>query len=209
MTHYIEFSKEYRTWARIKWKYHNQYDPTWEDFQNFFADVGAAPDDTHVLMRIEKDKPFCKDNTVWAEQTVVAPSNRREYRIWKGMKQRCLNPKSKDYPRYGGRGITICDRWVKSFHAFLVDMRGPCPAGFSIERKNVDGNYEPGNCLWADDATQANNKRNTVRVTHEGEQLSLKQFCTEYGLNYKLIHKRVTYQGWTLQMCLDTYKYNK
>jgi hypothetical protein len=119
------------------------------------------------------------------------------------MLQRCLNRDCKDFPNYGGRGITIEERWLRSFYAFYHDM-GPCPDGYSLERKEVDKGYSADNCIWADADTQANNKQNTIRVG----DMSLKQFCTEHGLNYKVIHKRITYQGWTLDMCLDTYKKN-
>ena len=82
----------------------------------------------------------------------------REYRIWKGMKTRCFNPKSTGFKYWGGRGITVCERWKDSFANFLADM-GPCPAGLTIERKNNDGNYEPGNCVWADYDAQVRNRR--------------------------------------------------
>jgi len=69
------------------------------------------------------------------------------YNSWKSMRQRCLDSNHDGYERYGGRGITICDRWLHSFENFLADM-GPKPGPeYSIERKDVDGNYEPGNCI--------------------------------------------------------------
>lgn len=73
------------------------------------------------------------------------------------MKARCLNPKGKSYKDYGGRGITVCERWL-TFENFLADM-GVRPRGKTIDRKNVNGNYEPGNCRWATNHMQAVNKR--------------------------------------------------
>jgi hypothetical protein len=83
----------------------------------------------------------------------------REYRIWCAMKARCTYPKSIRWMRYGGRGITVCERWLHSFEAFLADM-GPCPSPkHSIDRVNNDGNYEVGNVRWATSSEQAKNKR--------------------------------------------------
>jgi hypothetical protein len=80
------------------------------------------------------------------------------YRSWHGMRQRCSDPKQENYKYYGGRGITVCDRW-QSFENFLADM-GERPEGTSIDRyPDNDGNYEPGNCRWATRSQQQHNKR--------------------------------------------------
>ena len=84
-----------------------------------------------------------------------------EYKVWCDMKSRCNNIKHKSYPRYGGRGITVCERWINSFTAFLEDMsKRPFPKA-QIDRIDNDGNYEPNNCKWA---THAENLRHTSRT---------------------------------------------
>lgn len=82
------------------------------------------------------------------------------YRSWHMMLQRCTNPRNTHYAYYGGRGITVCERWLK-FENFLADM-GERPLGTSIDRIDVDGNYEPGNCRWATPKQQMNNRRRSV-----------------------------------------------
>jgi hypothetical protein len=79
------------------------------------------------------------------------------------MKQRCLNPNNKDYHNYGGRGITVCDRWLK-FANFFNDMGGK-PEELTLERMNNDGNYEPSNCKWATRKEQANNTRKQKKLS--------------------------------------------
>lgn len=85
----------------------------------------------------------------------------RTYTSWDAMKQRCFNPKNPRFRAYGGRGITICERW-KSFENFLADM-GERPDGTSLDRIDVNGNYEPMNCRWADAATQASNTQRSAK----------------------------------------------
>lgn len=97
----------------------------------------------------------------------------KEYNSWSSMKQRCMYKKSHKYPRYGGRGIVICDRWVDSFDKFINDM-GPKPSDkHTIDRIDNDGNYEPSNCRWITNKEQSINRGNTILVDIDGKKMTL------------------------------------
>src|SRR6185437_9217369 len=97
---------------------------------------------------------------------------RPEYYSWVAMKSRCYRATSKEYKYYGGRGIRVCEQWINSFAAFFSHI-GPRPEGTTLERKNSDGNYEPGNVFWADWNQQANNRRNNIWVSVGGVRVTI------------------------------------
>lgn len=127
-----------------------------------------------------------------------------EYRSWRGMISRCFRETDRAYSDYGGRGITVCERWRNSFEAFYEDM-GDKPAGhrISIERLNNDGNYEPGNCVWATPAKQACNKRTTIRLTLNGRTQCLAEWAAELDIAVMTIWNRL-HRGWTVERALTT-----
>ncbi len=117
-----------------------------------------------------------------------------EHRIWKLMNGRCHNKKSPDYPRYGGRGIKICERWL-TFENFLEDM-GERPSNrHSIDRKDNDGDYCPENCRWATDLEQACNKPTTYKVVVNGETISIDEWARRNGLQPRTIRWRAKRWG--------------
>lgn len=113
---------------------------------------------------------------------------------WRSMKQRCYTTKGKDYPRYGGRGITVCNKWKTSYRAFLTDM-GERPFGLTLERDDVDGNYNKENCTWATPKDQANNRRNTRIVMYKGEACRLVELCEQMKFNANTLRSRIR-AGW-------------
>lgn len=126
-----------------------------------------------------------------------------EYGVWEGIKQRCLNPNRRKFCIYGGRGITICERWRHSFENFIADM-GPRPSpNHSIERRDNDGNYEPDNCYWATATEQGQNRRTTLKITHGGAEYSLKALCRRLGLNYGTVYARLFKRGWPIERALS------
>lgn len=120
----------------------------------------------------------------------------RIYSIWCGIVARCCNEKAPAFPNYGGRGITLCDRWG-DFGRFYADMGDP-PAGHSIERQDNDAGYSPDNCRWATRVEQARNKRNNRRVTVDGETAPVSVFAERYGLKIKTVCARLD-KGWTAE----------
>jgi len=124
-----------------------------------------------------------------------AGAQHRAYGSWQGMKQRCLNTSNTAYQHYGGRWISIDPRWIDSFETFLADM-GPCPAGFTIERNDVNGNYEPSNCRWATQKEQTQNTRATRRMTLGDETLNLSQWAAKLGVSIGTLRKRRAL-GWS------------
>jgi len=118
------------------------------------------------------------------------------------MKARCLNRRNKGYKRYGGRGITVCERWMK-FENFIADMGKP-PIGLTLERKNNNGNYEPNNCKWATRAEQAKNKENaTPMLSLNGQSMCLVDCEKRLGFKRGSLRDRLK-RGWSVEKALYT-----
>lgn len=126
-------------------------------------------------------------------------SGHRVHRIWRDILQRCNNPKRPAYPYYGGRGITVCARWLK-FENFLEDMGTGEPQS-EIEREDNDGNYEPGNCRWATHREQCQNRSNTIKVKIGDEVMCLKSWAARFGIKYLTVYMRVR-RGWSAERAL-------
>lgn len=120
----------------------------------------------------------------------------KEYGVWEAMIQRCFNKRNSQYADYGGRGITVCPEWRKSFQAF-IDHVGPRPESHCIERINNDGNYEPGNVKWATRFEQSRNTRNTRIFTVDGSTACLKDLCSIFQSPYKRVESRIRL-GWNV-----------
>lgn len=128
-----------------------------------------------------------------------------EYRSWDKMKQRCLNPKHKNYRHYGGAGVTICQDWQDSFLAFYRDM-GPMPTPrHTVEREDGTKGYSPDNCRWATRAEQARNRRDNILLTFNGKTQVVKDWEKETGIPDNTIINRLR-KGWPIDQVLSPVK---
>jgi hypothetical protein len=122
----------------------------------------------------------------------------RTYHSWQCMIQRCSNPSATGYGNYGGRGVTVCERWANSFESFLSDM-GERPPRHTLDRyPNPNGNYEPGNCRWAIQTDQMRNMRRNRWITFGGETLCLTDWSLRTGLPIPTLIYRLD-AGWPIK----------
>lgn len=115
---------------------------------------------------------------------------------WRMMLQRCENPRDRSFKNYGRRGIKVCERWHK-FENFLADM-GMRPAGYELDRKDNDGDYEPGNCLWTTKKKNLNNKRTNHMVTWRGETLPITAWAERLWMHPRTLFNRLS-RGWSIE----------
>lgn len=133
--------------------------------------------------------------------TKMTPMERKAAMTWRSIKSRCLSKEVEPYQDYGARGITICDRWLNSLEAFVEDVGLPQQKSDSIDRINVDGNYEPGNCRWATRSQQMRNIRTNHLVTIDGETQPVIYWAEKAGISHGLMLFRLRC-GWTGQRLL-------
>jgi len=125
------------------------------------------------------------------------------YYSWTGMKHRCLCPTNKDYHKYGGRGVSVHPEWL-DFAVFIKDM-GPRPSTrHSIERLNLNGNYEPDNCEWALPKQQANNRRTSHIITYNDLTKTLTQWADTLDTTEDVIRRRIYKYNWPVEQALTT-----
>jgi hypothetical protein len=123
------------------------------------------------------------------------------YLSWANMKSRCDHASCPRYADYGGRGIAYCERW-RLFQNFLEDM-GERPNGTTLDRIDVDGNYEPGNCRWASEQQQKRNTRRNVILEFGGRSMCVADWALEIGIRRQSLEKRLK-NGWSVERALTT-----
>ncbi len=123
------------------------------------------------------------------------------YVTWANMKDRCLNPDCKYFKNYGGRGITICERWL-TFENFFSDMVSKYQEGLSLDRINNNGNYCPENCRWTTAKTQMRNRRSNRKIQVGAEELCLNEIAEKIGMNSNTFHARLS-RGWNVERAMN------
>ncbi len=127
-------------------------------------------------------------------RTVHGARNTPTHRSWISMRNRCNNPNNPGYEYYGGRGITVCERW-SSYTNFLEDM-GERPKGTSLDRRDNNKGYEPGNCRWASRVVQENNKSTNRILTVDGQSMTVAEWARHLGVNKASLKNRL-HLGWS------------
>ncbi len=129
-------------------------------------------------------------------------SRTKEHRAWEGMKLRCLNPSHNSYSDYGGRGITVCDRWLESFENFFADMGIAPSGGHSLDRIDNEKGYSLANCRWALPGVQQSNRRSNVHLTHDGVTLHVAEWARRIGTTQSTLWRRLA-NGWSHERTLS------
>lgn len=151
--------------------------------------------------RISNVKSGCTKSCGCLQKTTVSERNYKHglsrdtrFQVWVDMHKRCYNQEHPSYPNYGGRGLKVHQSWHGSPAQFLIDM-GERPNRSTLERKNNDVGYEPGNCVWAPMSVQQNNKRTNVLLTLEGETHTIADWSRIKGLGKGVLSWRLA-SGW-------------
>lgn len=161
---------------------------------------------TQSIVRGNSKSCGCKTGEIISASKIIhggckRSGETREFRSWRMMRARCESPKHKYYYNYGGRGIKICERWLK-FENFLADM-GPRPEGTSIDRINGNGDYEPENCVWSTRRIQNSHTRNSIHATIDGKTQCVAHWCQELGKYDKKVYAKIK-QGLTPENAILT-----
>lgn len=186
-------------------------------------DIGKPEDKTHYYYKVKCDCGVTKiaratalahgrirscgcltRETTSKRVKIHGKSQTKTFHIWAQMHARCKNPNSQRYLSYGGRGIKVDEAWNEYLN-FLKDM-GECPGnGFSIDRINNDGNYEPGNCRWASNKEQSRNTSRNVIIEHNGRKQCMQDWSIETGIPANTIHYRLK-NGYSIAEALSNKK---
>lgn len=174
------------------------------------CDCGNTTSVDGTLLRTGNTKScgcFNRDLGV-ARFTTHGKSALPEFGVWAGMKARCYNPNNESYPSYGGRGIRICESWLNGFAVFYADMGDRPGPGWTIERINNDGNYEPANCKWIPRPDQSKNRRGLHLITIAEITHTLAEWSRLSGVKETTLFRRIK-TNWPVEELLTTQMYKR
>lgn len=165
---------------------------------------------TEQILKGKAKSCGCYIKDIFRNQTIKNTTHglkkTRLYRIWNNMKDRCCNENCKDYFKYGGRGIKVCKEWRDDFQVFYDwSINNGYTDDLSIDRINVNGNYEPSNCRWTTNKIQCRNRTNNLLLEYKGKTKSLAEWCEELNLDYHLMHDRIC-NNWSVERAFETPK---
>lgn len=183
---------EYWAWMKMRRRNVGQVCEKWDDsFAAFLSDVGPRPSAAFKIGRENLNEPFSPGNAGWVPRNPVSTLS-PEYQAWGHMRQRCENKNCKAFKFYGAKGVSVCERWRRSFAYFYSDL-GPRPSpDHSLDRINASGNYEPNNCRWATREVQDNNRTNTPLMEINGTGKTVTQWERHSGLTRGTIRRRMS-----------------
>ena len=147
---------------------------------------------TNGLVKLGRDSCGCgTSEKIGKARFLHGETNSHLYSVWRGIKKRCLVPTTTGYKNYGGRGIKICDEWANDYLCFRDwALKNGYRQGLEVDRIDVNGNYEPSNCRFITDKGQANNRRNNVHLTLNGETKTLQEWADVLGVERSLLSER-------------------
>lgn len=129
--------------------------------------------------------------------------NEKIYAVYCTMKQRCNNKNSDSFKNYGAKGVSVCEEWEDDFESFYEwAIKNGYRDNLTIDRINVEGNYEPSNCRWVDCITQANNKRNNKLIEYKGETHTIAEWAKIKGFSYYTLYERIVVHKWNLERAM-------
>ena len=158
----------------------------------------------HLLTKHSQSCGCHKVNLLKERTTTHNKRYTKIYNVWCGIKGRCYNLRQISYKHYGAKGIIMCDEWLNDFMNFYNwSMANGYKEGLSIDRIDINGNYEPSNCRWTDDKTQARNTTTNNYITYNGETHCLTEWAELYGLSYGTLKARLN-RKWSFEEALTT-----
>ena len=147
---------------------------------------------------------LCRENRGKTSKT-HGETKRRLYKIWVDIKTRCYNERSRNYYKYGKRGVAMCNEWKNSYEAFRDwSVANGYTDNLTIDRIDFNGNYTPNNCRWVTQKVQQNNRRNNHLITYDGETLTISQWNERMGFSRGLISQRLNKLGWSTDKAITT-----